>query len=363
MAAGPGARGPILASSPDGIFSSLDDGASWKLARVGPVGALAPIGAEGWAAGGASGILRADAARKGWTASNSGLAATSVFSLASLPGPRPALVAGTARGMFRSDGGESWKRVPGTPEAVEFYAMALASGQPSAAPDLLVGSSGEIGRSFGLDGSWSWLPAPAVFGLTVDPARPRLAFAATRGAPLRSEDGGLTWQASAEGLSRTFPLQLAVDPANATTVFAATAGSGVYRSADGGRTWKPFGSELSRTIVRSLASDGSAADRLYAGTDRGVFGSLPAMRRWAPLTNGLPRSPVYALLADPETPATLFAGTGEGLFVTRDAGQSWAPVAGGAVPAPVTALTFDRSNRRLYAGTLGAGVFAVARPD
>ena len=54
VAVGSSTRGPILASSPDGIFSSIDDGTSWKLARVGPVGALAPIGAEGWAAGGAS---------------------------------------------------------------------------------------------------------------------------------------------------------------------------------------------------------------------------------------------------------------------------------------------------------------------
>ncbi len=65
--------------------------------------------------------------------------------------------------------GDAWKRLPGAPEAVEFYAITRAS---ESASDLLVGSSGEIGRSFGLEGSWSWLPAPAVFGLTVDPAHP-----------------------------------------------------------------------------------------------------------------------------------------------------------------------------------------------
>ncbi len=87
------------------------------------------------------------------------------------------------------------------------------------------------------------------------------------------------------------------------------------------------------------------------------------MKTWAPLLEGLPRAPVYALLADPESPAILFAGTGEGLFFTRDSGQSWAPLPGEAVAAPVTTLAIDRSRRRLYAGTLGAGVFAVPLPD
>ena len=359
MAAASGGR-LILAASPDGVFSSSDGGGTWRLARIGPVEALCPAGSGSWAAGGARGVLRAEPASKNWTPSNSGLTATSVFSLAILSGSPGSLLAGTARGIFRSDSGDAWKRLPGAPEAVEFYAITRASENAS---DVLVGSSGEIGRSFGLEGSWSWLPAPAVFGLTVDPAHPGSAFAATRGSTMHTRDGGITWEASSEGLTRTFPLQLALDPVKAATVYAATAGSGVFRSTDLGRTWKPYGPELSRAIVRCLVADGSAADRLFAGTDRGVFASVPAVKTWAPLLEGLPRAPVYALLADPESPAILFAGTGEGLFFTRDAGQSWAPMPGEAVAAPVTTLAIDRSRRRLYAGTLGAGVFAVPLPE
>jgi len=359
VAAASGAR-VVLAASPDGVFSSSDGGNTWKLARIGPVAALCPAGSGRWAAGGARGILRAEPASKNWIPSNSGLTATSVFALAILYGSPGSVLAGTARGIFRSDTGDAWKRLPGAPEAVEFYAITRAS---ESASDLLVGSSGEIGRSFGLDGSWSWLPAPAVFGLTSDPAHPGSAFAATRGSTLHTQDGGITWEASSEGLTRTFPLQLALDPLKAATVYAATAGSGVFRSADRGRTWKPYGPELSRAIVRCLVADGSTADRLFAGTDRGVFASVPAVKTWAPLLEGLPRAPVYALLAAPESPATLFAGTGEGVFFTRDFGQSWMPVPAGDVAAPVTALVIDRSRRRLYAGTLGAGVFAVPLPD
>ena len=368
VAVGERPGGPILAASPDGVFSSPDGGVSWKLARVGPIESLAVLGAEGWAAGGARGVLRAPAGGKGWSESNAGLAASAVFSLAtwSRSGSESALVAGTARGLFGSGEHGAWKRLPGTPEGVEFYSVASASAlrnSEGSTPDLLVGSSGEIGRSFGLEGSWSWLPAPAVFGFSVDPGRPGRAFAATRGAALRSEDGGLTWEASAEGLNRTFPFQLAVVPASPSTIYAATAGNGVYRSTNGGRAWKPHGVELSRTIVRCLVHVAGTPDRLYAGTDRGVFIMPAGEKVWSPLFGGVPRSPVYALLADPESPRTLFAGTGEGLFFTRDAGATWMPIGAGTVAAPVTSLVLDRARRQLYAGTLGAGVFAVGLPE
>ena len=355
VAAASGAR-VVLAASPDGVFSSSDGGNTWRLARIGPVAALCPAGSGSWAAGGARGVLRAEPASKNWIPSNSGLTATSVFSLAILSGSPGSVLAGTARGIFRSDTGDAWKRLPGAPEAVEFYAITRAS---ESASDLLVGSSGEIGRSFGLDGSWSWLPAPAVFGLTGDPAHPGSAFAATRGATMHTEDGGITWQASSEGLTRTFPLQLALDPGEG--------GHGLRRHGRlGSLSERRRRTHLETLRARALPRDRALprrrrkhGDRLFAGTDRGVFASVPAVKTWTPLLEGLPRAPVYALLADPESPATLFAGTGEGVSSRSDFGQSWTPFPAGDVAAPVTSLVIDRSRRRLYVGTLGAGVFAV----
>ena len=295
VAAAAGAR-VVLAASPDGVFSSSDGGSTWRLARIGPVGALCPAGSGSWAAGGARGVLRAEPASKGWTPSNSGLTATSVFSLAILSGSPGSLLAGTARGIFRSDTGEAWKRLPGAPEAVEFYAITRAS---ESASDLLVGSSGEIGRSFGLDGSWSWLPAPAVFGLTGDPAHPGSAFAATRGATMYTEDGGITWQASSKGLTRTFPLQLALDrrrpprstprrPARACieAPTAAAHGNRMARSSPRDRAlprrrWRARGSPLRRYLPRGVREPPRHEDVVPAAQ-----GAAPIARLCAP---GRPR--------------------------------------------------------------------------
>jgi len=208
--------------------------------------------------------------------------------------------------------------------------------------------------------SWSWQPASSVFGFAEDPADARRMLAATRGAVLRSEDGGISWTESSVGLTRTFPLQVALDSHEPSSVYAASAGSGIFRSTDGGKTWKPGGSELARSIVRSVAVDPNAATTVYAGTDRGVYGSVTGGKTWSPLFEGLPTAPVYALATDPASPLELFAGTAAGLFPSADGGGHWAPFpSAGAIPAGVASLWLDPARGELVVGTLGAGVWVV----
>jgi len=347
----------IIAGSPDGVFSSIDGGAKWKLARVGPVEALASAGAGEWLACGPRGVLRAPSPGRAWSLWNTGLAADVVFSARATPGADGSVLAATARGLLRGDGG-AWKPVAGVADGLPVFSVAPnASGTET---ELLVGSAGEIGRSFESGTSWSWQPASSVFGFAEDPADARRMLAATRGAVLRSEDGGISWTESSVGLTRTFPLQVALDSHEPSSVYAASAGSGIFRSTDGGKTWKPGGSELARSIVRSVAVDPNAATTVYAGTDRGVYGSVTGGKSWTPLFGGLPPSPVYALALDPESPLELFAGTATGLFQSNDAGGHWTPFpSAGAIPAGVASLWLDSARGELVVGTLGAGVWVV----
>ncbi len=352
--AGPPAA--LLAASTDGVFSSTDGGATWKLARIGAIEALAPAGPGVVLAAGLRGVLRAEPPGRKWGESNRGLFARAVYAVAATPS---ALCAGTSSQLLRLPAkGGAWESVPGIPEdASGTFAIAPLGSDPSA--ELLVGTSGDIGRSLGGGSSWSWVPTHTVFSLASDPGQPGVAYAATRAAVLRSEDGGLGWKIASDGLLKTFAFQLAVDPRSSSTVYAATAGSGVYRTTDAAKSWKPGGTELARSIVRSLVLDPNAMDTVYAGTDRGVFASTTGGRTWSPLFDGLPRAPVYALSADPKSPMTFFAGTGAGLFETIDGGRHWNTAFAGRIPAPVTSLSLDASGDALVAGTLGAGVFLV----
>ena len=353
-ASGPPAA--LLAASTDGVFSSTDGGATWKLARVGSIEALAPAGPKVVLAAGLHGVLRAEPPGRKWSDSNHGLTARAVYAIAAMPS---ALCAGTSSQLLRLPSkSTAWELVPGIPPETSGM-FAIAALGSDASPELLVGTSGDIGRSLEGGANWSWVPTHTVFSLASDPAQPAVAYAATRAAVMRSEDGGLGWKIASDGLLKTFAFKLAVDPRTPSTVYAATAGSGVYRTTDAAKSWKPGGPELARSIVRSLALDPNAMETVYAGTDRGVFASTTGGRSWSPLFDGLPRAPVYALSADPKSPLTFFAGTAAGLFETIDGGRHWNAAFAGRIPAPVTSLSMDASGDALVAGTLGAGVFVV----
>ena len=81
-----------------------------------------------------------------------------------------------------------------------------------------------------------------------------------------------------------FVSSLTFDPVDANIVFATYAGFGgqhVWRSTDGGATWAPLEGVLPDIPVHSLAIDPTRRDRLYLGTDLGVFVSLDGGKSWS----------------------------------------------------------------------------------
>ncbi|HET8799511.1 MAG TPA: hypothetical protein VFO89_17625, partial [Thermoanaerobaculia bacterium] len=77
---------------------------------------------------------------------------------------------------------------------------------------------------------------------------------------------------------------IAFDPIDTNTVYATYAGFGgehVWRSTDAGVTWSPLASNLPDLPVHSIAVDPTRRERLYLGTDLGVFVSLDGGESWA----------------------------------------------------------------------------------
>ncbi|HVG22573.1 MAG TPA: hypothetical protein VND45_00330 [Thermoanaerobaculia bacterium] len=76
---------------------------------------------------------------------------------------------------------------------------------------------------------------------------------------------------------------IAFDPVNRDTVYATYAGFGgthVWMSSDAGRTWTPRDGNLPDMPVHSLAVDPTRPERLYLGTDLGVFVSIDQGLTW-----------------------------------------------------------------------------------
>ena len=82
-----------------------------------------------------------------------------------------------------------------------------------------------------------------------------------------------------------FVSSLAFDPSEPTTVYATYAGFGggahIWVSNDSGATWNPLQGNLPDMPVHAIAIDPTRRDRLYLGTDLGVFVSLDRGQTWA----------------------------------------------------------------------------------
>lgn len=187
------------------------------------------------------------------------------------------------------------------------------------------------------------------------------------GAPLfRSDNGGAVWEPSGNGLAASAVGGLALDPTNASTLYA-TAGAGLYRSIDG-RQWQLVGGPPAvNGVVPGIFSVALAAATpaaIYLATSNGIYKSTDGGQTFALRSTGLFTPFVNTIIVDPATPTTLYAGTIQGAFKSVNGGDSWTAINNGLTDAPGASRTLSvrrlvvdpRNPATLYAAT-SRGVF------
>jgi photosystem II stability/assembly factor-like uncharacterized protein len=184
-------------------------------------------------------------------------------------GPARLLLA-TQRGLLRSaDGGDTWQRLRlGLAESVTAVAVSPRDLQLALATTAL-----GVFRS--RDAGASWLPLAHGVGtgeiraLRFLPADDRIVFAATRGGLLRSTDGGRSWERRGAGL----PLSdiAGLDFAGERSVYASDfRNGGIFVSHDAGASWEALPTEgLASPRVFAVAVDPGDASRIFAGASTG----------------------------------------------------------------------------------------------
>lgn len=195
-----------------------------------------------------------------------------------------------------------------------------------------------------------------VFSLAVAPSAPNTIYAATSNGFYRTADGGTTWtKIQTTGLtSFSFTNALAVDPTNASVIYAAQ--FGLFKSTDGGSNWTSVPSGSSSSIF-SIVFDPSTPATMYVGAVDGVFKSTNSGGTWIPQNNfAIPGTPIVRALAiDPTSPLTIYAGTtNNGLFKSTNGGGVWTAMnngMGGSNPTNVSAIAIDPTNpATIYTG-------------
>ncbi len=285
-----------------------------------------------------------------------------VQSLANDPGTL--WVASATGGLWKSTNhGTTWNAVFDNQPTGTFGVVAVAPSDP----DVVWAGTGEQNNrqssSWGdgiyrtTDGGRSWThlgldDTRAVGRILVDPSDPDVALVGALGnlwAPslhrgvYRTEDGGRTWTKVLFVDSLTGIVDMARDPVDPATVYAAAyqrlrtpwgfngggPGGGIYRSVDGGRTWHrstrglPSG-DLGRI---GLATSARTAGLVYAVVEHadsgGIYRSTDSGEHWTRMS-GMNSRPAYysALYVDPTDDARLYLLT-RWFYTSADAGATW----------------------------------------
>ncbi|HTU82667.1 MAG TPA: hypothetical protein VMF61_11090 [Candidatus Acidoferrales bacterium] len=259
-------------------------------------------------------------------------------------------------GPFRGGRALAVTGVPGEPD--RFYFGAVDGG---------VWESSNAGRTWNpiFDGE----PVGSIGAIAVAPSDPRTIYVGTGEADMRSDiaygdgvyksaDGGKTWRHV--GLDDTRQIgKILVDPQNPDVVYVAALGHaygpnaerGVFKSTDGGGTWTKVLFKDADTGAIDLAFDPADAHTIYAalwqtrrppwnvyppsnGPGSGLYKSTDAGATWTHVTNGLPaRVGRIGLATTPANPQRVYATVDSdaahgGVYRSDDAGATWTHVDG-----------------------------------
>jgi len=182
-----------------------------------------------------------------------------------------------------------------------------------------------------LDGGSSWnawsgdltFGAGAIRSLALAPSNPNVLYAATNdGKVLVSTNGGSIFQTvltNVPGWPRT-TREIFVDPGNSMRAYLAVAAFGVAqirRTSDGGQNWTDLDQALPDVPVNVVAVQASLTERIFAGTDDGLWYSPDGGQTWTRYGVGLPRAPVIDILLEPARHRIGVATQGRGAWEVR----------------------------------------------
>jgi photosystem II stability/assembly factor-like uncharacterized protein len=189
---------------------------------------------------------------------------------------RRTLLAGACAISRSRDGGRTWTVTLACPATGRQIDRLLVDPRN---PSVVYAAGADLGIGFfprtwkSADGGATWKQIlPDSEAVAVDPSRAGRLYTVRPSGVERSDDGGLTFRTiSSFGAhtSSNFPevQDLLVDPATPKVLYAATSNQGVFRSTDGGVTWAPANGGLLRYAnlnAFDLIADPAVAHRLFA---------------------------------------------------------------------------------------------------
>jgi photosystem II stability/assembly factor-like uncharacterized protein len=206
------------------------------------------------------------------------------------------------RGVFKTiDGGATWKKVLYRDENTGAGDLAI---DPKSPEVVYAAMYQRQRKNWGFNGGG---PASGIF---------------------RTTDGGATWVELKTGLPRGDKgrIGLALSPLDHRVVYAIVEAEqgGLFRSSDAGETWEQLNTLNPRPMYYSrVIPDPKDPNRLYVmGSNRGLYMSDDGGRSFRDTFSNV-HGEDHALWVDPENPNRLIAGGDGGVSISFDRGVSW----------------------------------------
>lgn len=361
-------NGALFAGALGGeIFASFDFGKTWQAglvpdefkATVTAIVASPNFSKDGtvFAATDGGGVLVSRGSGTRWEDSGFGLGDPSVLAIATAPdwSQRETMFAATVQGVVVSqNGGRAWRE---TELVLADDAVDVLAVSPSFGRDRTVFAGTEAGKLYcSRDGgrTWDLLVAQLSEGpinclwLAPDFAESRRMVVGVSNKILTSSDGGETWQVSATADGSVLALT-----GDRQTVLAGLHNAGILKSEDGGLTWVSSSDGLA---ARGFARLYTTPDKLYAiGPQENLWVSVNEGHSWEPVAGPEQYLPLTAMAATPSGKLWV-ASQDHGIVYSSNEGANWQVVCSAS---GIQALAMSPDGVLGWAGALDGALWAT----
>ena len=320
-----------------GFFKSVDGGLTWKESKDLKKEAIhsmtqAKDDPNILFVGTTNGVWVSKNSGDDWEKISSDTMPINVNSMAVDPRRNSTIYAGTWWRPYKStDSGKSWRLIKsGMIDDSDVFAVTI---NPRNAEHIIASACSGIYESFNGGEKWAKIQGiPAQSRRTRDivqhPSVPGTVYAATTEGFWMTTNGGKSWALTTQ---RSLEINsIAVHPDEPNRVYIATNNYGVMVSTDGGKNFTQTNDNFTSRFTYSVTPDIAQANRLYATTHNTAssggffFTSMDGGRTWTQAKGlDINRVSPFAVLQDRVDPNRMFLGTNVGVFRSLDRGMSW----------------------------------------
>lgn len=320
-----------------GFFKSTDGGIKWKEAkelRNEAIHAMtqAKDNPDMLFVGTTNGVWVSKNSGDDWEKIESSTMPVNVNSMAVDPRRNSTIYAGTWWRPYKStDSGKSWRLIKnGMIDDSDVFAVTI---DPRNAEHIIASACSGIYESFNGGDKWAKIQGiPAQSRRTRDivqhPSIAGTVYAATTEGFWMTTNGGKSWSLTTQ---RNLEINsIAVHPDEPNRVFIGTNNFGVMVSHDGGKNFIPTNENFTSRFTYSVLPDVAQPNRLYATTHNTAssggffFTSMDGGKTWSQAKGlDINRVSPFSVLQDRVDPNRMFLGTNVGIFRSLDRGMSW----------------------------------------